>query len=286
VAGTLFVVATPLGNLRDLSPRSLDTLREVACIACEDTRTTSRILARHGIETPTVSCHRFNERARLVPILERLLRGENVALVSDAGTPGISDPGGLLVDAAAREGIRVVPVPGPSAPTALLSVAGLPADRFVFDGFLPHRAGERRNRLRELRSERRTVVLLESPQRIRETLLDVQEVLGDRRLVVGRELTKLHESILRGTAREILGRLGAEQERGEIVLAMAGAEGSAAERGDERVAHILARWNEALAASGGDTREALRSAARSLGLKRPELQRILDEIGETGARRR
>jgi 16S rRNA (cytidine1402-2'-O)-methyltransferase len=280
VAGTLFVVATPLGNLRDLSPRALETLREVAWIACEDTRTTGRILARHGIETPTVSCHRFNERARLAPILERLRDGADVALVSDAGTPGISDPGSLLVDAAAREGIRVVPIPGPSAPTALLSAAGLPADRYVFDGFLPHRAGERRKRLRDLRTERRTVLFLESPNRIRESLLDLQEVLGPRRLVVGRELTKIHESILRGSAREILERLSAEQERGEIVLAVSGAQEDAVEGGDERAERILACWKEALAASGGERREALRSAARSLGLKRPELHRLLAELGE------
>ena len=222
--GTLFVIATPLGNLDDLSPRARETLGSVAWIACEDTRRTARLLERFGIDTPTLSCHRFNERARLDAVLARLAAGDAVALVSDGGTPGVSDPGNLLVGAARAAGFDVRPVPGPSAAPTLLSVSGLPADRYVFDGFLPHRAGERRRRLRELARESRPVVVFESPHRIVETLRDIETVLGERPLIVGRELTKLHETILRGSAREIAVALG-DSPRGELTLILAPASG-------------------------------------------------------------
>ena len=214
MSGKLFVVATPLGNLDDLSPRALATLRSVDAVACEDTRRTAKLLARYTIEVPMVSCHKFNERQRLEPIVERLAAGESVALVCDSGTPGVADPGRLLVREALERGILVCPLPGPSAVTTLLSASGLPADRYVFEGFLPHRAGERRRRLRELRDERRTVVLFEAPHRLHASLLDMQEVLGSRELVLGRELTKLHETILRGSPGELAERLGPDV-RGE-----------------------------------------------------------------------
>jgi 16S rRNA (cytidine1402-2'-O)-methyltransferase len=283
VPGTLFVVATPLGNLEDLSPRAQRVLREAACIACEDTRRTSKLLARFGLDTPTLSCHKFNERERLEPVLKLLGEGKDVALVSDGGTPGVSDPGALLVRAALDAGFPVSPVPGPSAPAALLSASGLSADRFVFEGFLPHRAGERRRRLRDLRSESRTVVFLEAPHRIRETLEDLEAVLGPRTVVLGRELTKAYETLLRGTASQVIAALGDGEIRGEITLAVAGAAAGEAEGTDEADSARLRRvWAEALEASGGDRREALRRAARTLGTKRPELWRRLTEIGEPG----
>jgi 16S rRNA (cytidine1402-2'-O)-methyltransferase len=181
-----------------------------------------------------------------------------------------------LVDAAHEAGVRVVPVPGPSAVATLLSASGLPADRYVFEGFLPHREGERRRRLRELAAERRTLVFFEAPHRIHQALADLQEVFGERRVVLGRELTKLHETILRGTAAEVAAGLGTEV-RGEITLVVAGARG-AARAADERARRVLERWNEALRESGGDRRAALRQAARALGLKRAELHRYLAEL--------
>jgi 16S rRNA (cytidine1402-2'-O)-methyltransferase len=279
--GTLFVVATPLGNLGDLSPRAIETLRSASCIACEDTRRTAKLLVHHSIDTPTFSCHRFNEAQRLEPVLQRLAAGEAVALVSDGGTPGLSDPGSLLVRSAAERGFDVRPIPGPSAAAALLSVSGLPGDRFVFDGFLPHRAGERRRRLRELAGERRTVVIYEAPHRIHDTLSDIDEVLGPRHLVLGRELTKIHESILRGTARVILDQLR-DEKRGEFTLVLAGATTDApTPTTDARASEVLTCWRAALDAASGDTRTALRTAAKQLNLKRPELYRLLAELGES-----
>jgi 16S rRNA (cytidine1402-2'-O)-methyltransferase len=282
VAGKLFVIATPLGNLQDLSQRALETLREVDLVACEDTRRSSRLLTHYGIRAPLLSCHRFNERERLAGVLDRLRGGDRIALLSDGGTPIVSDPGALLVKAAIESGLEVSPIPGPSAVTALLSVAGFDADRFVFDGFLPHRAGERRRRLRDLVAETRTVVLFESPHRIVETLRDVERIFGERPVALGRELTKLHESILRGTAAQIVGLLGPDV-RGEITMAIHGAsttDGAAAV--DREAERALKVWREALDGSGGDRREALRSTARELGLKKAELQRLLMELGEDG----
>jgi 16S rRNA (cytidine1402-2'-O)-methyltransferase len=198
-----------------------------------------------------------------------------VALVSDGGTPGISDPGRLLVSAALEEGLEVRPIPGPSAVATLLSASGLPADRYVFDGFLPHRAGERRRRLRELAPEKRTVVLYETPHRILETLGDIDEVLGPRELVLGRELTKLHETLLRGTASEIRQRLG-DNVRGEITLAMSGAGGSV--KGDRQAKRLREIWARTMEETGGDRRKALDRAARELGLKKAELSRRIAEL--------
>ena len=283
MSGQLFVVATPLGNLDDLSPRALRTLRSVSLVACEDTRRTAKLLARYGVDVPTVSCHRFNESRRIEPILVRLQGGEDVALVSDSGTPGVSDPGALLVRTALREGIRVAPLPGPSAVATLLSVSGLPADRYVFEGFLPHRAGERRRRLRELRDEPRTLVLFEAPHRLLATLQDIEEVIGPRDLVLGRELTKVYETILTGTPRELAARLNEGDVRGEITLAMAGrGEREKVGQVDAAARQILECWRETLLEAGGDRRAALRRAARTLGMRRAELQRRLTEAGEDG----
>ncbi len=280
VAGRLFVVATPIGNLDDLSPRALEALRRADVVACEDTRRTAKLAARHGLTARLLSCHKFNEGTRVEPILAILREGKDVALVSDGGTPGISDPGALVVRAAREAGATVVPVPGPSSPVALLSASGLPADRFVFDGFLPHRAGERRRRLRELRGERRTVVVLEAPHRIRETLRDAAEILGAREMVLGRELTKVHETILRGSASEILAVLPAGDVPGEITLAFAGAPEGEAARDD--TASLRAAWARALDEAGGDRRAALRRLAKETGLGRAELYRRLSELGEDG----
>jgi len=277
VPGKLVVIATPLGHLDDLSPRARDALRDADCIACEDTRRTRVLLQRFEIDTPLVSCHKFNERARLEPLLKKLAEGLVVALVSDAGTPGISDPGAVLVRAAAEAGHEVTPVPGPSALTALLSVSGISADRFLFEGFLPHRVGERRRTLRELAGETRPIVVYESPHRVREALEDIRRVMGDRPLVLGRELTKVHETILRGTAVQLLEALGASP-RGEIVLAIAPGDGAGAE--DTDAERIRNTWRSELEASGGDQRTALKRTCKLSGMKRAELYRLLAELGE------
>jgi len=278
VAGTLHIVATPLGNLDDLSPRARETLAGSALIACEDTRRTAKLLGHCGLDLPMVSVHKFSERDRLDTVLNVLARGDDVALVSDGGTPGLSDPGALLIAAAHDAGIRVSPVPGPSAVAAILSASGLPGDRFVFEGFLPPRPGERRNRLRELARETRTVVLYEAPHRVKASLEDMAEVWGARTIVLGRELTKVYETIVRGSAREVLLGLGDGDVKGEIAIAVAGydASSSPALAEDDPLKTV---WSEAVAASGGDTRAALKAAARALGIKKPELWRRLAERG-------
>ena len=282
--GTLYVVATPIGNLDDTSPRALRVLRQASLVACEDTRRTALLLERFGLTVPTVSCHRFNERERLHELLERMKAGDDVALVSDGGTPGVSDPGRLLVQAALDAGLPVSPVPGPSAVATLLSASGLPADRFVFEGFLPARPGERRRRLRALRAETRTLVLFEAPHRLLDTLHDLAAIFGERRIVLGRELTKVHETVLRGTARELAEKLGGAV-RGEITLAVAGAAAAEAAGADEaRAATLREAWAEALAAAGGDRRDALRRAAKALGMGRAVLWRQLEELGEDTGR--
>ncbi|WP_132985982.1 16S rRNA (cytidine(1402)-2'-O)-methyltransferase [Luteimonas terricola] len=224
-AGTLHVVATPIGNLADLSPRAQDTLRTVAAICAEDTRHTRHLLAHFGIEKPLLALHEHNEAEVAGRLVARLAAGESLALVSDAGTPLVSDPGFRLVRAAREAGIRVSPVPGPSAIIAALSVAGLPSDRFAFEGFLPAKAGARRERLAALVGETRTLAFYESSHRIAESLADFRTVFGDaRRAVLARELTKLFETVLDGTLADLHAAVEADanQRKGEFVLLVEG----------------------------------------------------------------
>jgi len=218
MSGTLYVVATPIGNLEDITARALRVLKEVDVIACEDTRRTRGLLASFEIHTPTVSYFEHNKLTRGPQLLRQLAEGRSVALVTDAGTPGISDPGFMLVRDARAAGIHVVPVPGPAALAALLSAAGVPADRFVFDGFLPIKPGRRINRLTALRELDTTIVLYESPHRILATLDAIGTVFGDREVVVGRELTKQFEEIVRAPAAAHHARLAAAGPRGEFAL--------------------------------------------------------------------
>jgi 16S rRNA (cytidine1402-2'-O)-methyltransferase len=222
VPGSLYVVGTPIGNLEDISLRALRILREVDTVAAEDTRRTRKLLDHYGIPTPATSYHEHNEKPKSLWLLQRMLQGETIALVSDAGSPAISDPGYRLIRGAREAGIRVVPVPGPSAPVALLSSCGLPTDRFVFEGFLPRQRGELLRRLQGIRDETRTVVFFEAASRIRRTLTLLAEAIGDRETAIGRELTKLHEEILTGTARELVSKLDDGRERGEFTIAVAG----------------------------------------------------------------
>ncbi|MEJ7746910.1 MAG: 16S rRNA (cytidine(1402)-2'-O)-methyltransferase [Luteimonas sp.] len=224
--GTLFIVATPIGNLGDLSPRALDTLRGVAAICAEDTRHTRQLLGHFGVDKPLLALHEHNESDVADKLVARLLGGDALALVSDAGTPLVSDPGYRLVRAARAAGIKVSPIPGASALIAAMSVAGLPSDRFVFEGFLPAKASARRERLATLASEPRTLVFYESSHRIEDALADFVALFGEgRRAVLARELTKLFETVLDGTLAELVARVGADdnQRKGEFVVLVEGA---------------------------------------------------------------
>jgi 16S rRNA (cytidine1402-2'-O)-methyltransferase len=218
MSGTLYVVATPIGNLEDLGARALRTLREVDLIACEDTRRARILLARFGVATPLTSYFEHNKLQKGRHLLRLLAEGKSIALVTDAGTPGVSDPGFLLVKEARAAGARVVPVPGPSAVIAALSAAGIPADRFVFEGFLPAKPGRRLNRLKALRDLDMTVVLYESPHRLLRTLEAIEQVFGDTELVVARELTKQFEEIVTASAAELIRHFKERGVRGEFTL--------------------------------------------------------------------
>jgi len=273
-SGTLYVVATPLGNLEDVTLRALRVLREVNLVACEDTRRTAGLLKAHGIVTPTTSYFEHNERWKGAQVLDVIRRGGDVALVSDAGTPGISDPGYRLVRDARAEGLSVVPIPGPSAAVAALSVSGLPTNRFLFVGFLPARSGARRAALEELATARETLVFYESPVRALASLEDMRQALGDRPAFLCREATKLHEEYRRGTLSELRAQLAGRKEvRGEIVLVVGGAaeEPPAA---TETAEALFAR----LTAEGRTRREAVKAVARALGLPAREVyRRVLQE---------
>jgi len=227
MAGILYVVATPIGNLEDITLRALRVLKEVDVIAAEDTRHTRHLLDHYSITTPLTSYHEHNERAKAQTLVDRLGRGERIALVSDAGTPAISDPGYRLVLAAVAAGIPVTPIPGPSTVAAVVSASGLPSDRFVFEGFLPSAKQERRNRLASLREEPRTLVFYEAPHRLKECLRDILDILGAREMVLAREVTKLHEEFCRGSVDELLAGLEAGAPRGEIALVVRGFSGDA-----------------------------------------------------------
>ena len=244
--GVLYVVATPIGNLGDISERALRTLREADVVAAEDTRHSRSLLAHFGIQRRLLSLHEHNEEARLTSLLGELAAGASVALISDAGTPLISDPGYRLVREARRAGVRVLAVPGPSSLTAALSVAGLPTDRFCFEGFLPAKGEARRRRLKALATESRTLIFLESAHRIESMAADLARVLGeDRELAVCRELTKQYETVLWGGAAEIAERIAADpqQRKGEFVIVVGGAvaveDDDSAVRSAERVLGLL-----------------------------------------------
>lgn len=268
MTATLYVVATPIGNLGDLSPRAQETLRAVAAICAEDTRHTRQLLAHFGIDTPLLALHEHNEKALAERLVARLAAGESLALVSDAGTPLISDPGFRLVRAARAAGLRVSPVPGSCAAIAALSVAGLPSDRFVFEGFLPAKAAARRARLSALAAETRTLVFYESAHRIEQTLADLATAFdGARHVALARELTKLFETVLNGTLADLLARVqgDADQRRGEFVLIVEGAGDDA----DARLAEgrrLYARLGEHLPPSA-----AARLAAELSGAPRKAL---------------
>jgi len=266
VPGKLYIVGTPIGNLEDITLRALRILQEVDLIACEDTRRTRQLLARYNLSKPLVSYHAHNERERTERLLSRLRAGESIALLSDAGMPAISDPGCVLIQGAIAEGIPVVPIPGPSAVTTALVVSGLPTDRYTFAGFLPRKRSERRAVLESLRGLPGTLVLFEAPHRLVQTLQDLLEVLGDRRIALARELTKVHEEVLRGRISEVLSRLEHVQVRGEITLVVEGSgERQEADRQEARE-HL-----ERLLAEGVPKKAAVKEISQSYGLPRREV---------------
>lgn len=274
--GTLHVLATPLGHLGDLSPRAREILASVDLIACEDTRHSGKLLAGFAIRTPTVSYHEHNETAQARSLLNRLLRGRNIALISNAGTPLVSDPGYRLVHLCRKNRVPVSPVPGPSAPIAALSVSGLPTDRFLFAGFLPRQSGSMRRELEALQSLKATLILHVAPHRLAATLELAREVLGDRQACLAREMTKIHESFYLGTLSAIRSRAGSRP-KGECTLVIQGAASrpSAASNLD------LEAYVGGLMQVRGLTRtQAVRSAARALGLRRREVYRRCLEAGE------
>lgn len=281
MAGTLYIVATPIGNLEDLTFRALRILREVDLIACEDTRHTRKLLNHYGIKNRTISYHEHNERERASELIEFLKSGRNVALVSDAGTPGINDPGFRAVQLALENELKVVALPGATALISALVSSGLPTDQFFFGGFLPARGSARRARLLEVGTIPATLIFFEAPHRIRETLKDAQEILGDREAVVARELTKIHEQILRGPLSRLTEELGtSDSARGEIVL-MIGR--SAKQRNSDQPGRVAAAV-ASLEAEGLDSRMALKKAARELGISRDEAYRRLIAERGTGGR--
>lgn len=272
--GTLYVVATPIGNLEDVTLRALRVLREVDVVAAEDTRQVRKLLDHYGIRTQVTSYHEHNERARAAQLLAALQAGRSVALVSDAGTPLLSDPGYHLVRACAQAGIPVVPVPGPSAVTAALVASGLPTRRFLFVGFPPRKGPARRKFFAELRDQQATLVLFESPQRLADCLRDLLETLGDRQVAVCRELTKVHEEVRRGSVSEVLESVKAQPVRGEVTVVVEGAAASQPDTG--RVEDAL---RERLARGEG-VREAAEAVARTFGLPRGPLYRLAVSLRE------
>src|SRR5437660_3074535 len=281
--GTLYIVATPIGNLEDITQRALRVLREVEIIACEDTRRTRVLLNHFGIKTRTISYHEHNERERAARLAELLEEGKSIAIVSDAGTPLISDPGFRIVNRAVEDGITIVPIPGPTAFVAALVASGLPSDQFFFAGFLPARANATRAHLEDLAAIQATLVFYEAPHRIAAALSDAVDVLGNREAAVARELTKIHEEIARGNLRELAKRFSqSTATRGEIVLLISGAgveeSGSGASElagaADVSSRGLIARVRQ-LESEGLDSRAALKKAARELGLKRSEAYRLI-----------
>jgi 16S rRNA (cytidine1402-2'-O)-methyltransferase len=273
---TLYLVATPIGNLEDITLRALRVLKEVNLIACEDTRQTQKLLNHYGISTRTISYHEHNEMTRAAELIVDLEQGTRIAMVTDAGMPGISDPGFRLITLAIRHHVPVIPIPGASAFLAALVASGLPTDSFRFSGFLPGKAGQRRALLESIKDSPRTQVFYEAPHRLLDALQDVVEALGpDRHVVIAREVTKLHEEFLRGRASEILDTLKSRAEiKGEITLIIGKAEESGAKPAAPR-ASVRQRVDQIMSADKLDEKAALKKLAKEMGVSKSEAYREL-----------
>lgn len=266
--GTLYVVGTPIGNLEDITLRALRILRSVGIIACEDTRHTKKLLDHYGILAPAESYHKFSERSKCGHFIDILNSGKDVALVSDSGMPGISDPGAILINESILNGITVVPVPGPSAFVAALVISGVEADRFLFEGFLPSKEMARNKRLADLQDAGVPIIFYESPKRVRETLASILKIMGDRKVSVARELTKIYEESLRGNASEVLERLNKSEVRGEIVIVVEGKAGEEA-----AVTDVQAEVKSAMEKLGLSKKEAIIFVAKRHNIGKKEVYR-------------
>jgi 16S rRNA (cytidine1402-2'-O)-methyltransferase len=277
-AGTLYLVGTPIGNMEDITLRALRILKEVDLVACEDTRHTVQLLDHYGIEKLTVSYHEHNELTRAAELILHLEKGENVAMVSDAGMPGVSDPGYRLIALAVRHHIKIVPVPGASAFLSALVASGLPTDSFRFSGFLPAKQGARRTVLEAIRDSPRTQIFYEAPHRILETLEDIVELLGpERHVVVAREVTKLHEEFLRGSAEDVLATLNRRVEvKGEITLLIGKHDGTEHPQPDGKT--VGKRVRELMSGDSLDEKAALKQAAKEFGVSKSEAYRELQRV--------
>ena len=265
--GTLYVVSTPIGNLEDITLRAIRILKEVDVIAAEDTRHTLKLLNYYGISKPLISYWGEKERAKAEEVIGRLSTGDSVALVSDAGTPGISDPGSVLIKRAIEEDIQVVPVPGPAALIAALTISGFSTEEFVFCGFLPAKQSQRRKFLEGLSLERRTIVIYESPHRVLESMAEMADIFGERNMFLAREITKLHEEVLRGTVSRVFARLEESKIVGEYVLVIEGRQdGEGGHREEDAIKEI-----KALMRKGLGRKEAVKRVAEQYGLSRKEL---------------
>jgi 16S rRNA (cytidine1402-2'-O)-methyltransferase len=277
--GTLYLVATPIGNLKDISQRALETLQGVDLIACEDTRHTAKLLNAYGIKKKLVSYHEHNEASRAGELSKRLANGESVALVSDAGTPSISDPGFRLVEEARKSSVQVVSIPGPVAFVNAALVSGLPTNALFFGGFLPSRKGDRRRAIQAAATIPATLVFYESPHRLDKSLADCADILGPRNAAVVRELTKLHEEVVTGELPDLAKRYSSAKPKGEFVLVIAGDGGGAAE---VREGSNLAQRVKELELSGEDRKAAMKQAAREFGMTRSEAYRQLQSEPKKG----
>ena len=276
--GRLYLVATPLGNLEDITVRALRLLGEADLIACEDTRHTAKLLHHYRIDKPTISYHQHNEASRAGELVQRLEQGAQIILVTDAGTPGISDPGHRLVSLCLEKQIPVIPIPGPSAVIAALTASGLPAEEFLFAGFLPSRSTARRKALQTLAKENRTLVLYEAPHRLVDTLSDALEYMGRRPAVIAREMTKIHEEFLRGDLAELLVRMQQQPVRGEITLVIGPPSPSAQVSPESCTVPLRERLEQIMRERQIDRKAALKLAARERGLtKREAYKQLLGE---------
>jgi len=272
MAGTLYLVATPIGNLQDMSLRAIDTLKRVDLIACEDTRHTRKLLNHFDISNKLTSYHEHNEIERAEELATMLVEGRSVAIVSDAGTPAICDPSFRIVQRAHEIGAAVVPIPGPAAFVSAVIASGLATDSIFFGGFLPSRAGERRKRLEEVREIPATIIFYETPHRIVRSLADCVDILGDRNAAIARELTKLHEEIIRGTLSELFTKFSSANSKGEFVLVIDRA--GSPEPAVKGAGSLMARLKE-LEGEGLDHKAALKKAAKEFGLSKSEAYRIV-----------
>jgi len=265
--GILYVCSTPIGNLEDITLRVLRILKEVDLIAAEDTRHTLKLLNHYGIKKPLISYHEHNKGIRENQIIEMLLSGKNIALVSDAGMPGISDPGEDLIKKAIEHGIKIVPLPGPSAFVTALVVSGLPTNRFVFEGFLPKKKSERIRFLNILKNDSRTLIFYEAPHRLLKLLEDIYEVLGNRRIVLARELTKIHEEIFRGDVKTLLDIVRENGPKGEMVLVVEGYKGEAVKDESVNVRELVKKYME----EGLSKKEAIKKVSVDLGISKRDV---------------